>query len=50
MKSTHDNNIMAYRYYSPLYSLRHDKGMSNDGNDQETQSVTIRNVCYTNDL
>jgi len=37
MKRTRDNNIiMAYRCHQPWWSLRHDKGVSNDGNEQNT--------------
>jgi len=35
MKRTHDNNIMAYRCHQPWWSQRHDKEVSNDGNDQK---------------
>jgi len=35
IKRTHDNNIMPYRCHW-LWSLRHDNGVSNDGNDQQT--------------
>jgi len=28
MKRTHDNNIMAYIYHQPWWSLRYDKGGS----------------------
>jgi len=39
MKRTHDNNIMAYRCHWPWWSLRYDKGVSNDGNDQKTYAI-----------
>jgi len=32
MRRTHDNNIVANRWWYP----RHDKGVSNDGIDQKT--------------
>jgi len=35
-KLTNDNNSMAYRCHDPWWSLGHDKGVSNDGNDQQT--------------
>jgi len=35
MKHNHDNNTMGYRCNKPWWSLRHDKGVSNDGNKQD---------------
>jgi len=41
MKLTHHNNIMVYRCHQPWWSLRHDKGVSNDGNDQKNKNWRI---------
>jgi len=41
MNPTHEKNVMAYGCHKPCWSLRHDKGVSDDSNDQRFLSVDL---------